>query len=151
MEALGSILKDSFNQQAFSCVGDQMLEQFAREAADSPSYQMLKTQLDKVLSTCSRWPFFEQGGWTRWSPEVPSNFNHLVILWECLLLICIPDLCGKTWATFLQRLTLMSFKHVEDAVRTWTASWSGVLRLSLMEIYHLRVLALPVSDLGEIP
>lgn len=39
MEALGSILKDSFNQQAFSCVGDQMLEQFARGAADSPDAQ----------------------------------------------------------------------------------------------------------------
>lgn len=59
MEALG--LKASFNQQAFCCVGDQMLEQFAREAADSPSSQMLKMQLDKVLSTCSSWPFFEQG------------------------------------------------------------------------------------------
>lgn len=37
MEALGSILKVIFNQQAFYCVGDQTLEQFARDVADSPS------------------------------------------------------------------------------------------------------------------
>jgi len=37
MKVLGLILKVSFNQQAFYCVGDQTLEQFVREAADSPS------------------------------------------------------------------------------------------------------------------
>lgn len=37
MEALGSILKVSFNQQAFYSVGEETLEDFAREVADSPS------------------------------------------------------------------------------------------------------------------
>jgi len=33
-------------------------------------------------ATWCRWPCFgRRGGWTRWSPEVPSNSYHSVILW----------------------------------------------------------------------
>ena len=53
-----------------------------REVVDSPSLEIFKTRLDKVL--CSlRWvTLLWQGGWTRWSPEVPSNPYQSVILWS---------------------------------------------------------------------
>ena len=37
----------------------------------------------RSCSACCRWPFFGREGWTRWSPEVPSNPCHSVILRFC--------------------------------------------------------------------
>lgn len=49
---------------------------------DPPSLEILKTQLETALKTCSSWPWREQGTWTRWSPKVPSNINCSLILWH---------------------------------------------------------------------
>lgn len=103
----------------------------------SERLQILKMQLDEVLSTCSSWPFFEQGAWTRWSTEVFSNISHSVILWECLLLICIADLYGKKTWIFVQRSPVMPLKSMEN-LRTKKEVWSSVSRLRFCGNLHVR-------------
>lgn len=46
-----------------------------RAAVESPFVVILKPHLDVVLCNPPA-----QQGWTRWSPEAPSDLNHLVIL-----------------------------------------------------------------------
>ena len=60
--------------------GDGALEQVAREAVESPSLEIFKTHLDKVLCSLLWVTLLRQGGWTRRSTEVPSNPYHSVIL-----------------------------------------------------------------------
>ena len=36
---------------------------------------MFKTQLDTVLGSLLQLTLLEQGGWTRWFPEVPSYLS----------------------------------------------------------------------------
>jgi len=52
-----------------------------REAVESPSLETLKSHLDKVLDNQFWVVLFEQGGWIRRPPEVPSNLSQSVILW----------------------------------------------------------------------
>lgn len=33
----------------------------------------------QLWATWSSWPCFENTGWARWPPEIPSNFNFPVI------------------------------------------------------------------------
>lgn len=68
---LDLILKISFNQQSFPC-------EVHHWGSLRESLQVLKTQLDNILSTCSSWSLSRS--WTRWSTEVLSNINHPVIL-----------------------------------------------------------------------
>ena len=53
-----------------------------REVVHSPSMDIFKTRLDKVLCSLMSVTLLWQGGWTRWSTEVPSNPYHSVILWS---------------------------------------------------------------------
>jgi len=39
----------------------------------------------RSCAACCRWPCFGRGVWTRWSPEVPSNTYHPVILWHLFI------------------------------------------------------------------
>jgi len=52
-----------------------------REVVESPSLEILKTSLDKVLCSLLWVTLLRQGGWTGWPTEVPSNPDHSVILW----------------------------------------------------------------------
>ena len=47
----------------------------------SPLLEILKSHLDKVLGNQLQVTLPEQGGWTKWHPEVPFNLSHSVILW----------------------------------------------------------------------
>ena len=49
-----------------------------REVLQSPSLEMLKSHLDMVLGNCLWVTLLEQGGWTRWPPELPSHLDHSV-------------------------------------------------------------------------
>lgn len=79
---LGLMLKISFNQQSFPCEADHW--DSLRE-----SLQILKTQLDDILSTCSSWPFFEwdldkmiHRGSLQHQPSCDSeNISSLFALW----------------------------------------------------------------------
>jgi len=51
-----------------------------REAVDSPSLEIFKTPLDKVLRSLLQVTLFQQGGWTRLHRDVPSNHYNFVIL-----------------------------------------------------------------------
>jgi len=51
-----------------------------REVVESPSPAILKTCLDAALCSLLQVTLLQQGGWTRRSPEVPSNPYHSVIL-----------------------------------------------------------------------
>ena len=62
-----------------------------REAVDSPSLEIFKTCLDKVLCSLLWVTLLLQGGWTRWPTEVPSTPN---ILWFCNSVI----LWFSTWS-----------------------------------------------------
>ena len=53
-----------------------------REAVESPSLEIFKTHLDAVLCSLLHVTLLQQGGWTRWPTEVPSNPYHSVILWS---------------------------------------------------------------------
>jgi len=59
-----------------------------RTGTKTGKWEMFKSHLDtipdKVLLP-------EQGSWTRWSLEVPSNLNHSVILWKISETTAIPD------------------------------------------------------------
>ena len=54
-----------------------------REVVESPSLEIFKTRLDKVLCSLLEVTLLWQGLWTRWPTEVPSNPYHSVILWFC--------------------------------------------------------------------
>jgi len=53
-----------------------------RGAVESPSLEIFKTRLDKVLRSLLWVTLLRQGGWTGWPTEVPSNPEHSVILWR---------------------------------------------------------------------
>ena len=53
-----------------------------REVVESPSLEIFKTRLDKVLYSLLQVTLLRQGGWTRWPTEVPSNPYYSVILWK---------------------------------------------------------------------
>ena len=67
-----------------------------REAVDSPSLEILKTRLDKVLYSLLQVTLLLQEGWTRWPTEVPSNRYRSVIPCFCDLACshpcCLSDL-----------------------------------------------------------
>lgn len=46
--------------------------------AEFLSVEILKTQLDMVLSNLLKQSQLEQGGWIMWSQEAPSNLNDSV-------------------------------------------------------------------------
>ena len=48
-----------------------------REVVESPSLQIFKTCLDKVLCSLLWVTLLRQEGWTGWPTEVPSNPYHL--------------------------------------------------------------------------
>ena len=52
-----------------------------REVVESPSLEIFKTRLDKILCSLLQVTLLRQGGWTRWPTEVPSNPYYSVILW----------------------------------------------------------------------
>ena len=52
-----------------------------REAVESPSLEIFKTRLDKVLCSLLWVTLLQQEGWTRWPTEVPSNPYYSVILY----------------------------------------------------------------------
>ena len=54
-----------------------------REVVESPSLEIFKAFLDKVLRSLLWVTLLRQEGWTRWPTEVPSNPYHSVILWFC--------------------------------------------------------------------
>jgi len=49
---------------------------------ESPSLEIFKPRLDKVLCSLLWVTLLRQGGWTGWSTEVPSNPYRSVILWH---------------------------------------------------------------------
>jgi len=51
-----------------------------REVVESASLDIFKPRLDEVLRSLLWVTLLQQGGWTRCSPEVPSNPEHSVIL-----------------------------------------------------------------------
>jgi len=51
-----------------------------REVVESPSLELFKTRLDAVLCSLLWVTLLQQGGWTRWLTEVPSNPYYSVIL-----------------------------------------------------------------------
>jgi len=51
-----------------------------REVVESPSLKILKTRLDVFLCNLLSVNVLQQGGWTRWSPEVLSNPYPSMIL-----------------------------------------------------------------------
>lgn len=50
----------------------------------SERFLIFKSYLDVILCNLLLVTLFEQGGWSRWCLEVPSNFNHSVIMWFCV-------------------------------------------------------------------
>ena len=51
-----------------------------KKVVESLSLEILKKCLSMVLGNWLQVALLEQGVWTRWPPEVPSNLNHSVIL-----------------------------------------------------------------------
>ena len=51
----------------------------SRKVVESPSLEIFKTRLDKVLCSLLWVTLLWQGVWTRWPTEVPSNPEHSVI------------------------------------------------------------------------
>ena len=51
-----------------------------REVMESPSLEMLKTQLDTALNNLLYLTLLSARGWTGQSLEVPANLNYSVIL-----------------------------------------------------------------------
>lgn len=68
-----------------------------REPVESLSLQIFKTTWTWSAGSCSRWPCCDQGGWTRWSPEVPANLSR-----------CDPVIPGKM---FLKQKMCPLFKR----------------------------------------
>ena len=56
-----------------------------REVVESPSLEIFKTRLGKVLCSLLWVTLLWQEGWTGWPTEVPSNPDHSGILWFCNL------------------------------------------------------------------
>ena len=54
-----------------------------REVVESPSLEVLRSRLDRVLGNQLWVTLLEQQGWTRRLPEVPPNLNQSVILCFC--------------------------------------------------------------------
>lgn len=48
----------------------------------SPSLETFKHSLDMILCNMLWMNWFHQGGWTKWPPELSSNFLHSVIIWK---------------------------------------------------------------------
>ena len=51
-----------------------------REVVEPPSLEVFRTHLDMDLGKLLRLILFEQRGWPRQSPELPSNLKHSVVL-----------------------------------------------------------------------
>lgn len=51
-----------------------------RDVGKSPSLHLFKCRLDKALNSHSSWLCFDQGCWSRWSPEITSSLNSSAIL-----------------------------------------------------------------------
>jgi len=62
---------------------------------ECPFVEIFKTQLNMVLGNLPWLPLLEQGGWTRWSPEVPANLNHSVMNRATTKLIFKPRLTSE--------------------------------------------------------
>lgn len=76
-------LLSAFCSKPKSCLlhkGDQALEQVARKAVETPSLEIIKTQLDAVLSNLLQLILFSAGWWSRQSQELPSHLILSVIL-----------------------------------------------------------------------
>ena len=62
-----------------------------REVVESPSLEIFKTRLDRVLCSLLWVTLLWQEGWTRWPIEVPSKPYYSVILWSFLNPQGFPD------------------------------------------------------------
>jgi len=71
-------------------------------------------------ATCSKWPCFSRGGWTRWCPEVLFNPYHSVILWLLILQIYGPDSIVSLGSCFLN--LYISFQNHSGNALQW--QWS---------------------------
>ena len=81
-----------------------------REVVESPSLEIFKTCLDKVLCSLLYVTLLRQEGWTRWPTEVPSNPYHSVILWFCFQR-SNQNLPSKTNAHWLHQVFLSTWHH----------------------------------------
>lgn len=60
----------------FYCEHNQTLEQWSRKLAETPSWEMLKIQLDtKPCASGSNPPYFQQVDWTK---EPPKTLDNLI-------------------------------------------------------------------------
>jgi len=55
------------------------------EFVESPALETLESCLDVILCKLFEVTVLEQGAWTRWSPEVPPDFNRS----EMLCMLCL--------------------------------------------------------------
>ena len=84
-------------------------------------WETIKFRLDGALSTrlSCRCPFSLQGSWTRWSLQVPSNWNDSMILWislqkftfprasHALLWLCV---CIPVWLRYISTVVTFSLR-----------------------------------------
>ena len=96
--------------------------------------------LGMVLGNWLSMTLLEQGGWSRWPSEVPSNINYSVILWLCdsHLEDCrVPSLIGQDIYTKLSTCT--GSEHKADllwlfpdvGVFSWTKPTSDIAQNSI--------------------
>lgn len=70
LEHRGSV----WTQETLHYPGDWATEQLHRKFMESPSLDMFKSSLNRVLDNCLQVALPDQMGMTRWSPKVPHNF-----------------------------------------------------------------------------
>ena len=104
-----------------------------------PSLQIFKTRLDKVLCSLLWVTLLQQGGWTRWPTEVPSNPERSVILWfpHCWE-IAVWGANGNNWEVVASNSPLL---QSTSSMRRWKAEVPVSPRFQMLERSWSRISA----------
>lgn len=105
----------------------QIAHVFHSDDGESHSLEILKNCLDIALSNMFQETLLEQGGWTRWPPMVPSNFNHSVILIVTggIIIFIYLRLQQSTFITLENLLPFLLLILILDKSKIFPFHWSA--------------------------